>query len=177
VDEPDPRTIRAAMAGDLSAFEDLVRTYQTPVLRFLRGFVGDEGLAEEVAQDTFVRCYRRLDGYEFRSRFSTWLFRVARNAAIDAVRARGRRERLVDAHPGPAPSWDPASHAEVRAALAALSPRQREAVLLVEVLGLRYREAAEVLDVPIGTVKSRVFQARERLVAWMNADEGSAGAL
>jgi RNA polymerase sigma-70 factor (ECF subfamily) len=79
--------------------------------------------------------------------------------------------------PAVAPAWDPASHAEVRAALAALSPRQREAVLLVEVLGLRYREAAEVLGVPIGTVKSRVFQARERLVAWMNADEGSAGAL
>jgi RNA polymerase sigma-70 factor (ECF subfamily) len=165
VEEPQPRTIRAAAAGDARAFEELVRAYQAPVWRFLGRLLGDPVLAEDVAQEAFLRAYQRLDTFTFRCRFSTWLFQVAHNAAIDALRAQARRERLHRAAPAPSPPSDPHARAEIGDALARLSPKLRAALLVVEVLGLTYQEAAEVLGVPEGTVKSRVFQARERMAA------------
>jgi RNA polymerase sigma-70 factor (ECF subfamily) len=172
VEEPDPSVVRAASEGDVDAFAALVRTYQAPVYRFLRHFLGDATLAEDVAQETFVRAYQRLGTFGFRAKFSTWVFSIARNAGVDAVRSQGRRLRLVERAQPPVPSGDPAASAEVSAAVAALEPRLREPLLLVEVLGLTYREAAAMLDVPEGTVKSRVFHAREALAAWF--EEGRA---
>jgi RNA polymerase sigma-70 factor (ECF subfamily) len=172
VDEPDPAAIRAAMAGDLAAFEQLVRAYQTPVWRFLRHLLGDPELAEDITQETFIRLYQRLPSFAFRSKFSTWVLQVARNAGIDALRGRQRRDRLLAAVPPPASRGSaPEQRAELAAAIASLRPKLREALLVVEVLGLTYREAAVVLGAPEGTVKSRVFQARERLSAWAAADE------
>jgi RNA polymerase sigma-70 factor (ECF subfamily) len=165
VEEPQPRTIRAAAAGDERAFEELVIAYQAPVWRFLRRLLGDAALAEDVAQEVFLRAYQRLDTFTFRCRFSTWLFQVAHNAAIDAIRAQNRRDRLARSAPAPAPPSDPHARAEIGDALARLSPKLRAALVVVEVLGLSYREAGEVLGVPEGTVKSRVFQARERMAA------------
>jgi RNA polymerase sigma-70 factor (ECF subfamily) len=171
VDDPDPATIRAAVAGDLHAFEQIVRCCQGPVWRYLRRFVGDDALAEDLTQETFIRVYRRLDTYRFGSRFTTWAIQIARNAAIDAMRSRDRRERLVDALPPPRPASQPGLGAEISSALATLSPKLRDAVLLVEVAGFTYVDAGEALGVPVGTVKSRVFQARDQLAAWFEADE------
>jgi RNA polymerase sigma factor (sigma-70 family) len=171
VDDPDPAMIRAAVAGDLAAFEQIVLLCQGPVWRYLRRFVGDAALAEDLTQETFIRVYRRLDTYRFGSRFTTWTIQIARNAAIDALRGRDRRERLVDALPPPRPSSQPGLGAEIQAALASLSPKLRDAVLLVEVAGFTYADAGEALGVPTGTVKSRVFQARDQLAAWFEADE------
>jgi RNA polymerase sigma-70 factor, ECF subfamily len=171
VEEPDPGLVRAAAGGDLAAFEALVRLYQEPVWRFLRHLVRDPALAEDVAQETFLRVYRNLDGFAHQSRFSTWMFQIARNAGIDALRRRDRGSRLLEVVPVPGPRPSPEGGAELEAGLEALSPKLREALLVVEVLGYRYREAAIVLGVPEGTVKSRVHQARERLVAWLAADE------
>ena len=168
--EPEPAVVRAAAEGDVDSFAELVRGYQTPVYRFLRHFLGDATMAEDVAQETFVRAYQRLGSFRFQSKFSTWVFSIARNAGVDAVRSQGRRLRLVDRADPPSPSVDPAASAEVAASLAALAPRLREPLLLVEVLGLSYREAASVLGVPEGTVKSRVFHAREALAAWFEKD-------
>lgn len=175
MDEPDPVLVRAAQAGDVDAFEALVRLYQEPVWRFLRHLVRDPGLAEDVAQETFLRAFRKLDGFAHQSRFSTWLFQIARNAGIDALRRRDRGSRLLDVVPPPGPRASPEAGAELEAGLASLSPKLREALLVVEVLGYRYREAAVILGVPEGTVKSRVHQARERLAAWLAADEGQEG--
>jgi len=175
VEEPDPVLVRAAAAGDLDAFEALVRSYQQPVWRFLCHLVRDPGLAEDLAQETFLRVHRHLAGFAHQSRFSTWVFQIARNAGIDALRARDRRARLLEAVPEPAARPSPEGGTELNAGLDALSPKLREALLVVEVLGYRYREAAVILEVPEGTVKSRVHQARERLVAWMAADAGEAG--
>jgi RNA polymerase sigma-70 factor (ECF subfamily) len=170
VDEPEPAVVRAAMAGDLAAFERLVRCYQAHVWRFLRHLLGDAALAEDVTQETFLRLYQRLPTFAGRSAFSTWVFRVARNAGLDALRSARRRDRLLEALPPPAPAPPPDARVEARAALASLSPKLREALLLVEVFGFTYREAAQVLAVPEGTVKSRVFQARLRLTAWREAE-------
>jgi RNA polymerase sigma-70 factor (ECF subfamily) len=179
VEEPDPAVVRAAAAGDLAAFELLVRRYQAHVWRFLRHLLGDAALAEDVTQETFLRLYQRLPTFAGRSKFSTWVFRVARNAGIDALRAVRRQDRLLEALPAPAPGPAPEARVEAMAAVASLSPKLREALLLVEVFGFAYREAAEVLAVPEGTVKSRVFQARLRLTAWRDAvaEEGRAGEL
>jgi RNA polymerase sigma-70 factor, ECF subfamily len=173
VEEPEPAEIRAAMDGDLAAFERLVRRYQAHVWRFLRHLLGDAALAEDVTQETFLRLYQRLPTFAGRSKFSTWVFRVARNAGVDALRAARRHDRLLAELPAARPGPAPDARVEAMAAVASLSPKLREALLLVEVFGFAYREAAEVLRVPEGTVKSRVFQARVRLTAWR--EEGSGG--
>ena len=158
------------MGGDVAAFERLVRLYQADVWRFLARLLGDRALAEDVAQETFLRAYQRLGTFRFESKFSTWVLQIARNAGLDAVRARTRRMRLHAVAPPPGAGNDPVRAAEIRAALASLAPRFREALLLVEVLGLTYREVAEVTGVPEGTVKSRVFVARDRLAGWLAAE-------
>ena len=159
------------MGGELVAFEGLVRMYQGPVFRFLRNLLGDASLAEDVTQETFIRAYERRASFRFDAAWSTWVFQIARNAGLDAVRARTRRLRLVDRARPPSPRTDPMARIELDAALASLSPKLREAVLVVEVLGLTYKEAGEVLRAPEGTVKSRVFQARQQLLTWMEAEE------
>jgi RNA polymerase sigma-70 factor, ECF subfamily len=170
--EPEPALIRAAAAGDLGAFERLVRTYQEPVWRFLRRLLGDAGGAEDVAQETFLRVFRRLPTFSFEAKFSTWVFQIARNAGVDELRSRRRRSRLASLASLPTPAvGTPEARAEIDAALASLPVDLREAVLLIEVLGLRYHEVARVLGVPEGTVKSRVFSARSRLHRWATADE------
>jgi RNA polymerase sigma-70 factor, ECF subfamily len=171
VQEPEPDVVRAAVAGDLAAFEWLVRCYQAHVWRFLRHLLGDRALAEDVTQETFLRVYQHLPSFAWRSSFSTWVFQVARNAGIDALRSRRRQDRLLQALPPPRPEAAPDARAEAWAAVAALSPKLREALLLVEVFGFTYREAAQVLRVPDGTVKSRVFQARTRLTAWADEED------
>lgn len=168
--EPEPRVIRAAADGDLDAFGVLVERYQDPVWRFLCALVKDRALAEDLTQETFLRAYDRLDSFEHRSRFSTWLFTVARNLGIDALR---RRERgsLLPARIGPdRPPSDPHLGTEVATALATLSDKLRETLLLVEVMGFSCHEAGEILGIPDGTVKSRLHLARARLVAWFEAD-------
>ncbi|HEX4490353.1 MAG TPA: sigma-70 family RNA polymerase sigma factor [Acidimicrobiia bacterium] len=174
--EADPHIIRTAATGDHRAFEIIVRTYQEPVVRFLAHLLSDRVLADDVAQETFLRCYQKLDHYSFEGRFSTWLLRVAHNAGIDAIRSRVRRERL-DGAGTIVSATDPVLRAELVAALGTLPVRLREPLLLVEVTGLRYREAAEVLGIPEGTVKSRVAHARSRLARWFRAgDESRPGA-
>ena len=172
MDEPDAAWVRAATDGDDDAFERLVRHFQAPVWRFLCHFLGDHALAEDVTQETFMRVHRRLATYQARSRFSTWVFQIARNAGIDALRSRARRDRIVAAVPPPPASTPaPTGATEVAHAIASLRPKPKEALLLVEVYGLTYQEAGAVLGVPEGTVKSRVHQARRDLTAWL-APEG-----
>ena len=177
MEEPSELVVRAAAGGDAAAFTSLVRHYEGHVRRFLVHFLGDATLAEDVAQETFVRVYRGLPSFAFRSPLSSWVFQVARNSALDALRSRRRRDRLVAAVTPPrpeeraAPTPSPSGAAEVEAAIASLDDRPREALLLVEVYGLTYREAGEVLGVPEGTVKSRVHQARRSLDRWLQAPE------
>ncbi len=167
--EPDPATIRSAMGGDIAAFEELVRGLQAQVWRYLRHLLADDDLAEDVTQETFIRVYRRLRTFRFRSKFSTWVFQVARNAGIDAIRSRARLQRLTEQAGAVARQSvsGPETTSELRAAVDSLPVRLREALLTVEILGLRYREASQVLGIPEGTVKSRVHHARQQLTAWL----------
>jgi RNA polymerase sigma-70 factor (ECF subfamily) len=122
LNEPDPRTLRRARDGDPTAFEDLVRTYQVDVWRFATRFTRDRILAEDVAQETFLRAFRFLHTYRGESRFTTWLLRIARNCAIDAMR---RNTTVADHDPADTPVAAVVEpRTEIDAALAALRGRQ-----------------------------------------------------
>lgn len=161
--DADPRILDRARRGELAAFEQLVREYQADVYRFAWHLTRDRDLADDVTQDTFLRAFRFLGGFRGDRKFGSWLFSIARNCAMDAMRRR-RFPLLHD--PGLVTEGsigDAAAHAELEAALAAISHEHRETFLLVEVFGLRYQEAADVLGVAVGTVKSRMFRARQAL--------------
>ena len=170
--DPDPRTVQQARAGDLRAFEELVRLYQAEVFRFAWHLTRDRTLAEDVTQDTFLRAFRFIHGYRGGQRFGSWLFAIARNCSMDALRKRG----TIAEHDGREPrvTPDPSTRAELDAALAAVSAEHRDAFLLVEVFGLSYQEAADVLGVAVGTVKSRMFRARRALCAAIAVDDEEA---
>ena len=176
VQEPDPQVIRAAAQHDHVAFAEIVRAYQMHVWRFLRHLLGDDAVAEDLTQETFIRIYRKLHTFEFRSKFSTWILNIARNAGTDELRARQRRARLVSNLSVPAPQRDATLRVEISDAIESLSPKLREVLLLVELFGFTYREAAEALGIPEGTAKRRVYDARKRLAVEL-AEGGEAHAL
>lgn len=165
--EPDPKLVADARAGDLRAFESLVRRYQGDVWRLAFHLVHDESLAEDATQEAFVRAYRFLPRYRGDSRFSTWLFSIARNCALDELRRATRRRKVsekLDAQPA-LPQPEQSSAIEVREAVASLPLDLREPIVLIDILGTSYRDVAKMLHVPEGTIKSRVHRGREILVA------------
>jgi RNA polymerase sigma-70 factor, ECF subfamily len=176
VQDPDPRTLARARQGDLGAFEDLVRAYQADVWRFAYHFTRDRNLAEDVTQEAFLRAFRFLKGFRGDSKFTSWLFRIARNCAMDAIRA--RKVHLDKEPPPPVGPTDPQVRVELQAALDAVSDDHREPFLLIEVFGLSYQEVADVLHVRVGTVKSRMHRARKAMMAALapeTEEEGAGG--
>jgi RNA polymerase sigma-70 factor, ECF subfamily len=175
VQDPDPRTLARARVGDLDAFEDLVRAYQADVWRFAYHFTRDRSMADDVTQDAFLRAFRFLKSFRGDSKFTSWLFRIARNCAMDALRQ--RTGLAAKEPPPPLGPPDPQARLEIETALAAVSAEHREPFLLIEVFGLSYQEAADVLNVRVGTVKSRMHRARQAMMAALALDEEDAGAL
>lgn len=172
--ESDPEVIRAAARGDADAFSELVRELQEPVWRYLCRMTANPTESEDLTQETFLRAFDKLPSYRFRSRFSTWVFRIAHNLAVDALRRRDRQRLLpVRIGPGQDPAG-PSLRTEMEAALATLSPKLRSAVVLVEVMGFTCRDAGRVLGIAEGTVKSRLFHARRQLLEWFEAGEEAA---
>ena len=171
--DPDPRTLARAREGDLAAFEDLVRTYQGDVFRFAYHLTRDRQMAEDVTQEAFIRAFRFLGTFRGDSRFTSWLFRIARNCGMDALRRRSAH--LGREHPAPTPATDPVARAELDAALASISEEHREPFLLIEVFGLSYQEAADVLRIRVGTVKSRMHRARQALCKALEVEEDAGG--
>jgi len=170
----DP-VVERARKGDLEAFGELVESYQHRIVNYIRAIVANEADAEDVAQDTFLRAYRALGRFRGQSSFKTWLYQIATNAARSHL---GRRraspetagaesddgtseiDRAASGHDLEA---ELVSRDRIERALAGLPAVLREAVVLRDVEGLDYREIAEALDIPIGTVESRIFRGRQRL--------------
>lgn len=173
--DPDPRTLARAREGDTGAFEDLVRAYQADVWRFAYHFTHDRAMADDVTQDAFLRAFRFLKSFRGDSRFTSWLFRIARNCAMDALRQRS--SQAAKEPPPPLGPPDPQARLEIESALGAVSPEHREPFLLIEVFGLSYQEAADVLKLRVGTVKSRMHRARQAMMAALALDEEDAGAV
>jgi RNA polymerase sigma-70 factor (ECF subfamily) len=174
----DAALLAAARAGDLDAFEALVREHTRTVYAHALRFFGEPTAAEDTVQEVWIKVYRSLDSFDGRARFSTWLYRITRNACLDAVRAGVHRPipvDPVDEIPAPGDLGDQvALTASVEAAMRALSPEDRDAFSAVALYGLSYAEVAETLTVPVGTVKSRVFRARRSLARMLGYPEGGA---
>jgi RNA polymerase sigma-70 factor (ECF subfamily) len=172
--------------GDRRAFDELVHRYERELYNYLRRYLGDAEMAEDAFQGTFLQVHLKCDRFEPGRRVRPWLYTVATNQAIDAQR-RDRRHRMVSLdrpcvgkgeddgagslvdlldgeHPSPADLLESAEQArEVRRAVDQLPESLREVLLLVYYQGLKYREAADVLSIPVGTVKSRLHAAIRRL--------------
>jgi RNA polymerase sigma-70 factor (ECF subfamily) len=168
--------------GDRRAFDELVHRYEAELYSYLRNYLGDAQMAEDAFQTTFLQVHLKCGQFEPGRKVRPWLYTVATNQAIDAQR-RNRRHRMVslDRHSGegrcddetgplmnlldseerdPAEQYQSAEEGEyVRQAVERLPEVLRQVVLLVYYQGLKYREAAEVLEVPVGTVKSRLHAA------------------
>lgn len=173
-DVDDWRLADQAARGDLNAFARLVRRYQQPVISFSFRMTGSSAEAEDVAQETFIRLHRALKRATPRAAFATFVFHIARNAAMNYLRGRRRHERKLAAYaheqetmPGAVSASSSAEAHEaavlVESALAALPLEYREALVLRECQGLDYRQIAAILDIPVGTVRSRIARGRERL--------------
>ena len=171
--------IQRCIAGDAVAFEPLVEKYRQRVWRLAYQVLHDREEAWDVAQEAFVRAFHSLPSFRGQSAFYTWLFRITVNVATDRHRQRGAQarafgpERVTEEEwarstpdPGRGPDQE-AARAEqrerIRRALDALPPKARTIIMLSDVEGLSYREIAEVLNCPIGTVMSRLHNARKRL--------------
>jgi RNA polymerase sigma-70 factor (ECF subfamily) len=163
----------ALQAGDPNAFGELVRRYQSPVRSFLRKLTrGDEALADDLAQETFLRAWRRLETFRAEARFSTWLFGIAMNEFRGRLR-RDRRhpwdepgDRTSD--PEPAVEGPPAGlRLDLDEALGRLTLPERAAILLCCQHGLTHEEAAQTLHVPLGTVKTNILRGKEKLRRWL----------
>jgi RNA polymerase sigma-70 factor (ECF subfamily) len=177
----DQALVQRARRGETAAFGALVREHQHRVVNFIRAMVSDHADAEDLAQETFLRAYRALGRFRGDSTFKTWLYQIAANAArTHLARRRDRPERAAgDAAATPGAFGDPDTGENVEAAvihrdaidraLATLPEELREAVVLRDVEGLEYREIADALGVPLGTVESRIFRGRARLRAALTA--------
>lgn len=157
----------AARDGDCLAQAAFVRSTQAEVWRFCAALI-DTSTADDLTQETFLRAFRALPQFEGRSSARTWLLGIARRTCADhlrtVVRTRRLRDRLTRTFES-ATAPDPAGQISAAALLKSLSPERREPFVLTQLLGLTYEQAAAVLEVPIGTIRSRVARARADLAA------------
>jgi RNA polymerase sigma-70 factor, ECF subfamily len=166
----DRADVARVQAGDVEAFAEIVRRWQTPLINLAYRFCGDRGRAEEMAQEAFLRAYRGLDGFRGDAAFSTWLFALATNVYRSELRRIPQRMMALEEAPEPT---DPASMIEVhelrdrdltvRKAVLALPPKYREAMLLFYFHEMDVPAAAQSLGVAEGTVKARLSRGRELL--------------
>lgn len=161
----------AAGGGDRAALAEFIARSQSDVWRFL-AHLTDADAADDLTQETYLRAMDALPGFRAEASARTWLLTIARRAAVDRVRGQ-RAHPLILVEPGRClipPVPDGALGVEIRRMLASLEPDRREALVLTQVLGYRYAEAAAIVGVRVGTIRSRVARARAELVAtWSDA--------
>lgn len=175
MDRDDAFLVEQCRAGDEEACEALVRQYQERVFALISRMTGDPDRVEDIAQEVFLKAFRSLKSFRGGSRFYTWLYRITVNTVLNTMRSQGRRqETSLDALGGLEVQADADMEpAEVTARLE-LARRVREAIdqleepyrviiYLRELEDLSYEEIAEVVELPVGTVKSRLFRARQHL--------------
>lgn len=184
--DSDAQLVARTLAGDAKAFELLVLKYQRRIQRLIARMVRDTDLVEDIAQETFIRAYRALHQFRGEAQFYTWLYRIAVNTAKKALldlkhdplvtmaalrpeddedeTFRPGREPIAEETPETLLAAREIAEA-VQAALEALPEDLRQAVTLREIEGLSYEDIAAVMNCPIGTVRSRIFRAREAISA------------
>jgi RNA polymerase sigma-70 factor (ECF subfamily) len=169
--ETETDLVHLAQAGDRNAFGELVRRHYQGVVRVVYSMCGDAGLAEDAAQEAFIRAWINLPAFEPSAPLKNWIYRIAINAALDVLRKKPeesleeRQESMLsDQAQGPeAALVEKERIAQVRQAMQALPEASRSVLVLREYGELSYQEIARVLDIPVGTVMSRLNYARNRL--------------
>ena len=180
----DQEVVLLARAGREAAYRELVRRYERPVFALVYRMVRDRELAEDLAQETFVKALNAIDSYRPEFKFSSWIFKIANNAAIDHLRRRELDTLSLDGSPHAetpeamqatalqigARQESPLDAVEakelggaIEAAIGGLRPEYRSCILLRHVEGRAYEEIAEILDLPLGTVKTYIHRARNEL--------------
>ncbi|HEY7504790.1 MAG TPA: sigma-70 family RNA polymerase sigma factor [Gemmatimonadales bacterium] len=180
----DQEVVLLARGGREAAYRELVRRYERPVFALLYRMVRDRELAEDLAQETFVKALNAIDSYRPEFKFSSWIFKIANNAAIDHLRRRELDTLSLDGSPHAetpeamqatalqigARQESPLDAVEakelggaIEAAIGRLRPEYRSCILLRHVEGRAYEEIAEILDLPLGTVKTYIHRARNEL--------------
>jgi RNA polymerase sigma-70 factor (ECF subfamily) len=182
----------ALSSGHRTALDSLVRRFERELFNYLKRYLGDASLADDVFQNTFLQVYLKRDTFDASRRFRPWLYAVATRQAVDALRRGGRRTHVRLEQPegqavaesvtsGEADPLDGVvageSRQKVREAVDGLPNHLRQVVLLAYFQGLKYRDVAEALGIPIGTVKSRLFSAiqllQERWAGAVGVDSGT----
>jgi RNA polymerase sigma-70 factor, ECF subfamily len=172
--ESDESLIGRTLQGDLAAFEQLVERHRGVVFRVAARVVGLDD-AEDVSQDAFLRAFHRLEQYRGHAAFRTWLLQITQNTALNALtRTRRRPTEIVDEPPEAAdrdPVRQPVTELERRERqqrlelkLRTMRPEYRSLLVLRDLEGLSYNEIAEILDMPLGSVKGRLHRARDELI-------------
>lgn len=166
----DETLVQRSLAGDHSAFSELVKRYERPLFNVALRTLQDREEARDATQGAFVKAWLHLDQFDRSRRFFSWIYRIALNEALNRVRARRSAEpldeRLVDGGASPEEQAVARERSEqLERAMAQLSDRQREVIVLRHWLQLSYDEMGDVLQLPARTVKSRLFSARTRLGA------------
>ena len=181
--EADQVLVERVQRGDKQAFGLLVSKYQRKLIRLLSRMIRDPAEVEDIAQEAFIKAYRALPGFRGDSAFYTWLYRIGINTAKNFLAAQGRRaptstefdseeaesfedgEQLRDNNTPERILMSQEIGNTVNAAMAELPEDLRTAIVLREIEGLSYEEIAQIMDCPIGTVRSRIFRAREAIAA------------
>lgn len=176
----DLQLIDATLSGDTEAFDELIRRYQDRLVHSLEHALGSRDDALDVAQQAFVLAWKKLSTFRRESAFYSWLYRIARNLAISSVRQpkikSGSLDYLHEAagfEPTDGSSHSAPEHALlqfeeinlVQKALQEIPEEYRQPLVLKEIDGMSYEDIAAVLDIPLGTVRSRIFRARQELIA------------
>ena len=180
MDQNDRAVVEAVLGGQQHRFEDLVNRYQAQIVNYVCRMLGNYEDAVDLSQDVFLKAYSALGSYRPQYPFAAWLFRIARNAAIDEIRKRRVGTVSLDApvefedgatgREVESPGLDPQDSYlglefadQVSSAIDALPQKYREPIVLRHAADLSYEEIAQALELPIGTVKTRIFRARDAL--------------
>jgi RNA polymerase sigma-70 factor (ECF subfamily) len=176
----DAECVRKLQRGETDAFEILIRRHQKTIFNLVYRMLGDYDEAAEISQEVFLSAYRAIGNFRGDSNFSTWLYRIALNHATTRRKSLNtRQQRSVpidsteptsDPHPGPAESMEKKEiRQRVQQALNRLEPEDATVILLRDLQDVPYEEVARVLEIPIGTVKSRLHRARQALKCELSA--------
>ena len=187
--EQEAAIVRKVLGGDANAFETLVLEYEKNVYNIALRMTGNSEDAADMTQEAFIKAYNSLQSFRGDSKFSVWLYRIVSNVCLDFLRSKNRRPTVslsVEDDDGEDAQLDVADESQspellldrkltrdsVRRGLDSLPPDYRQILLLREIQGLSYDEIAQALSLEVGTVKSRIFRARERLCTFL-IDDGN----